>query len=329
MDSNQPETAPSASERTRSRMPTVSVVIATYNCAQYLSQAVESVLAQTYDDYELIVVNDGSRDSTDSVMLPYLDRENVRYYKKQNGGQASAKNYGIRQAAGRYIAFLDADDWWDATKLMKQLQLFSKNESLGVVYSDVMVVGQAGEHTLFEATPRFRGNILPHLYGTNFIPFSSSVIRRDLLVAQGMFDESLGMGIDYDLWLRLSLVTQFDYIQEPLVAYRMGHGQMSRNWEGRVFWARVIDERFVERHPSLVSRQMVRHCEWERTYVRYRQYEKTRPALAFLAVVRMLMLRPLNKTACRSLGRLLWVQWQALRARLGFGKRETWGAALK
>src|SRR5206468_1372234 len=104
--------------------PRVSVVIASYNHAAYLRIAGESVLGQTYRDYEIIVVNDGSTDDTDTVMQPYISHEKVRYYRKKNGGQASAKNYGIRAARGEHIAFLDADDFWEPTKLTNQAKLF-------------------------------------------------------------------------------------------------------------------------------------------------------------------------------------------------------------
>jgi glycosyltransferase involved in cell wall biosynthesis len=290
--------------------PKVSVVIATYNHAAYLPMAVESVLGQTFLDYEIIVVNDGSTDNTDAVMQPYLSHEKVRYHTKPNGGQASAKNYGIREARGEYIAFLDADDFWEPTKLARQVKLLESDPEVGVVYSEVRVVGPAGEDIPCEPASRFRGYILPYLFGNNFLPFSSTMVRKGLLEAHGFFDEGLVMGIDYDLWLRLSLVTKFDYVPEAPVAYRIGHGQMSANVDAREYWAGLIEKRFREKHQAEVSTKMIRNSKWERTYARYRRYARIRPCAALVEIGRMFLLRPLYKTAYRSLGRLLWVHWQ-------------------
>jgi glycosyltransferase involved in cell wall biosynthesis len=287
--------------------PTVSVVIATYNYGAFLPKALDSVLTQTFADYEIIVVNDGSTDNTDEVVKPYLEHPKVRYYKKANGGQATAKNLGISKAKGEYVAFLDADDFWLPEKLERQLKLFRENPAVGVVYSAIRTVGPEGEEVPFEMPACVRGKILKRLYGNSFICFSSSMMRRELFEKYGVFDESFGMAIDYDLWLRLSLVTEFDFVPEPLVFFRLGHGQMSSNLDGRDYWARFIEKRFRESHPERVTPEMMKDCEFDRIYTRFRRFEKGAPLKALRAILQMARLRPWSRTPYRSLGRLIFV----------------------
>ena len=252
---------PSAERGRGVERPVVSVVIATYNYADYLPQAVDSALGQSFQDLEVIVVNDGSTDNTAEIVAPYRTHPKVQYFEKPNGGQASAKNLGIVKSRGTYIAFLDADDFWEPHKLDQQLDLFRRNPRVGVVYSGFRLVGPGGEPLSTENPPCYRGRVLRYLYGNNFVDFSSSVVRRDVMERYGMFDESIAMGIDYDLWLRLSGVTEFDYMPKPLVAIRVGHRQMSTNLNGRAYWARKIEARFRMDYPALVTRQMIRDCE--------------------------------------------------------------------
>ncbi len=240
----------------------VSVVIACYNYGAFLETSVESVLAQTHREVELIVVNDGSTDSTDQVMSQYTDRPLVRYVRQDNRGQAHAKNEGLRHATGDLVAFLDADDMWMPRKLERQVALFA-NPAVGVVYSGVGLVDQRGEPVPFEGMRGFlaprRGRVTRWLVFDNFVPFSSAVIRRDVIETIGGFDERLRMGIDWDLWLRASRLTEFAYVDEPLLLYRVGHaGQMSRNWEERFKSADQIFERFRQSDPSVVPERLLR-----------------------------------------------------------------------
>lgn len=285
--------------------PLVSVVIATYNYGSFLAAAIDSVLRQTYPHFEIIVVNDGSTDNTDEVIKVYLNHPQLRYYKKKNEGQTKTKNFGIREAKGEYVAFLDADDFWEADKLTKQVELFNQNPLVGVVFSHIRLVGSNGEEIPSEKPKRYRGKVTPYLYGYNFICFSSSMVRKELFDKHGMFDESIKMGIDYDLWLRLSLVTEFDYVPEVLMASRIGHGQMSDNFEGRQYWARLIEEKFQKKFPGAVTEQMIKDCEFATVYTHFKRFEKTNRIRALGAVFHLFLLRPWSKTPYRSLGRLI------------------------
>ena len=189
-------------------MPTISIVITCYNYSCYLAGCLDSVLSQTFQDFEVIVVNDGSTDNTDEVIFPYIKDPRIIYIKQKNSGQAKAKNTGIQKSKGRLIAFLDADDLWDTTKLEKQMPLFD-DKGVGVVYSRVRYIDEQGDDVSFQhkstyLTPR-AGKITEFLFIDNFIPFSSSVVRRECFERVGVFDESIRMGIDWDLWLRISV----------------------------------------------------------------------------------------------------------------------------
>ncbi|QJT07950.1 glycosyltransferase family 2 protein [Oceanidesulfovibrio marinus] len=211
----------------RQETPAVSIIITCYNYGQYVGEALDSVLNQTFTDWEAFVVDDGSTDNTADVVSRYLDDPRVRYVYQQNAGQASAKNTGIREAKGEFVAFLDADDIWQSEKLAMQLPLFS-NPNVGVVYSKRRILDTNGVIRTFYHPPLHRGNVLDHMFIDNFVCFSSSIARRSILNDARGFDESLDMGIDYDLWIRLAARYEFDFVDAPLVTYRVGHtGQMS------------------------------------------------------------------------------------------------------
>ena len=239
----------------------VSVVITCYNYGKYLQGCIESVLSQTYQDFEIIVVNDGSTDNTDEVMRGFLSIEKIHYIKQKNGGQANAKNIGIRNSKGEYIAFLDADDLWARTKLEKEIPLFSDSQ-VGVVYSRSRYINEEGKEISFELSGKYlrprKGRVTEYLIIDNFVPFSSSVVRRQCFAKFGGFDESLKMSIDWDLWLRISTNYDFDYVDEPLLLYRLGHpGQMSRNAEERQRCSDRIMDNFIQKYPETISNNVL------------------------------------------------------------------------
>lgn len=247
-------------------MSLVSVVITCYNYGKYLSQAIDSVLRQTSPCLEVIVVNDGSTDNTDEVMAQFEGIEHIKYIKQHNAGQANAKNTGIRHARGEFIAFLDADDVWCEEKLEKQMECF-KNNRVGVVYCRARYLDDSNEEFSYEMTAPYlqprRGSVTQWLVFDNFVQFSSTIVRKDCFERFGTFDENLKMGIDWDLWLRISTAYEFDYVDDRLFFYRMGHsGQMSKNAEERQRCSDRILEGFLQKHrdtvpASTISKAMV------------------------------------------------------------------------
>ena len=224
----------------------VSIITATKNYARFLPEAIDSVLAQTFADWELIIVDDGSTDDTANVIAPFLYDKRIRYIRSDQLGQSRAKNLGIAMSQCEFVAFLDADDAWEPTKLEKQLPLF--RDDVGVVFTRRSMMDETGTSLppRIETDPP-RGRVLNELFVQNFVCFSSAIVRRSLFDQIGRFDESLDLAIDYDLWLRAAPHTSFDYINEPLVRYRTGHGNLSCRISDRVATAFSIMERGVQR----------------------------------------------------------------------------------
>lgn len=252
--------------------PLVSVVIASYNMANYLPLAVRSALAQTYKHIEVLIVDDGSTDNTGEVAKHLLDDHRVRYIVQQNKGQAVAKNCGIRESSGEFIAFLDADDMWMPEKLDTQIPLFFHSKTLGVVYAKLKYIDEKGKELLERPDNYmlFRGRVSNPLFIRNFIRFGTAVVRRECFDRLGGFKEYLRMGIDYDLWLRFSTQYEFDYVDQPLLCYRVWSGQMSNNCKGRYLNGIEIMKIFLEDFPKLVDKK-IQNEAWAHTYVGFGQ----------------------------------------------------------
>lgn len=235
----------------------VSVVIATYNMAQYLGAAVDSILAQTWKKLEVIVVDDGSTDNTAEVMSAYQDDKRIKYIQNENQGQPKAKNCGIQNTAGDFIAFCDADDLWEPYKLEHQIPLFD-NPNVGVVYSDISNIDEFNNRYEKPRQHVFhRGKITNNIIMYNFIPFGSSVFRRSCIEKNGIFDENFRMGIDWDLWLRYSVDWEFDYTDARTYIYRVWPGQMSKNYRGRYDHAFRILDKFAQEHGHKLPKKVL------------------------------------------------------------------------
>jgi len=226
-------------------MPRVSVIMANYNYGRYLASAIESVLAQTLSDLELIVVDDGSTDDSLSVLARYADKDRIRILRVNHLGQPRAKNVGIDESNGQLIAFLDADDLWHPEKLERQLALFANDSRIGVVYSRRTLIDESGNELPYAQPTLYRGDVLSRMFQSNFVCFSSAVVRRRVLEHVGWFDPNIDLAIDYDLWLRVASHYHFDYVDAPLVKYRVGHGNLSRRVGERLKTALLMMRRFL------------------------------------------------------------------------------------
>jgi len=188
----------------KAREPLVSVVIIAHNCAEYVAHAMQSVLEQTWTQLELIVVDDGSTDTTPDVVRGIPDPR-VKYVRQNNKGPNAARNEGIRQARGDFIAFLDCDDWWLPEKLEKQLARAIAHPEIGLVYSLAVRVDASGAPgDRFDSI--VEGRVLDRLLLGNCIAgsASSAMITRRAIDAVGTFDESLHYAEDWEYWIRVA-----------------------------------------------------------------------------------------------------------------------------
>lgn len=241
-------------------IPRVSVVMAAKNYARFLPTAVGSVLRQTVADWELAIVDDGSTDDTPAAARPFLADPRVRYLRCDRLGQPRAKNLGVRLTRGEWVAFLDADDAWLPDKLEKQFAALAADPGAGVAFCLRTLIGEDDQPLANQPTADPpRGDVLAAIFARNFVCFSSVVIKRELFDQLGGFDPDLDLAIDYDLWLRVARHTRFACVDEKLVLYRTGHGNLSKRLADRVLTADSIMTRAVDRRGlgETLSRRLV------------------------------------------------------------------------
>jgi len=238
--------------------PLVSVVIPTYNRAGLLSRAVESVLNQTYPNFELIVMDDCSTDGTESVVKGFQDYR-IRYIRhKKNQGAPIARNNGIKAAKGEYIAFQDSDDEWLPTKLEKEVNAFNSAPSdLGVVYTSFWLVDN-DKKTLVPSShvKQTEGKIHDVLLEMNFVSLSSAIVKNECFTKVGMF-ENIPRFQDWELWLRISKHYRFKHLREPLVKVYRQSDSISRNTDFLISARKYILSKYYDelsKNPKLLSK---------------------------------------------------------------------------
>ena len=212
-------------------MPLVSVIVPTFQRPDFLRAALRSVQRQTVNDFELLVVDDGSAIALAPVVNA-LDDGRIRYLRHEsNRGEAAARNTAIRNARGQYLAFLDDDDEWLPEKLRLQLELFGRSpNTVGCVYGGFVAVRARDGHVLRHEIPTRRGDLSGELLLRNIVGAPSTVmVRRDCLDRVGLFDEGIAFGVDYDLWIRLAQRYRFDFVPEVIARYTIHPGQLTNN----------------------------------------------------------------------------------------------------
>jgi glycosyltransferase involved in cell wall biosynthesis len=236
----------------------VSVVIANYNMAKFVEQAIRSVLEQTQSPLEVIVVDDGSTDQSREVIRRVaVDDSRVVVIEQCNAGQTRAKNAGVAAARGTVIGFCDADDYWAPSKLELQLPLFERPE-IGLVFGRARRVDLSGATLAVVPQRYWTGRVLDALIVENFIPFGTALVRSKAFRDAGGFDERYRMGIDWEAWLRLARLHEFAFLDAVVYTYRVWEGQMSTNTGGRFDAALRIMEDFERRFPGAVARSALK-----------------------------------------------------------------------
>ena len=205
----------------REDVPLVSVVIPTYNRAQYIAETIESVLRQTYENIEILVIDDGSTDDTAAVVRQFGSR--VRYVWQKNAERGAARNHGLRLASGEFISFLDSDDLWMPRKVEAGVDFLSSNRNVGLLYGDALVINAEGSATRIIRARGPSGRVTGKLLEENFVIMPTNLARTSLLREIGGFceDREISGSEDWEAWLRLSLITDFAYAPEVTAKYRI------------------------------------------------------------------------------------------------------------
>ena len=225
------------------RTPIISVIIPTYNRAYLIGKAIKSVLNQTYQDFEIIVIDDGSTDNTKETVKSFNNFK-IRYIcHTNNQGVSVARNTGIRASRGKYIALLDSDDEWLPEKLDKQIKVFkSEFPEVGVVYSNVLYIDESGKNMNKLRNPKkVEGYIYEDLLGGNYVGTPSTLlIKKECFNQVGLFDDLLNAENDWDMWIRIAKYYRFALIKIPLVKYRFHSNRISNNPELKIIMANRI-----------------------------------------------------------------------------------------
>jgi O-antigen/teichoic acid export membrane protein/GT2 family glycosyltransferase len=253
-------------ESNGNRQPLVSVIMPAYRVAEFIGTAVESVFAQTFTNYEIIVVNDGSPDAVqlEQALAPY--RERVVYVEQPNAGPSAARNVAIGRARGEFLAFLDADDYWEPQFLAQQLAFLEQNPEVDLVYCDGLLVGDStlAGRTFMELTPSVGEVTLETLLGGSCtVILSGTVARKRAVVEAGLFDERLRYSEDFDLWLRVARHgSQMAYQEEVLLCKRIHADSLSSNCIGLHQSALGVLEKY-KRHAGLSEKTLQAMAEQE------------------------------------------------------------------
>jgi len=235
-------------------MSTISIIVPAYNAEQTLLETIASVLQQTFSEFELIVINDGSTDQT-LKLLSTVEDPRLKVFSYPNGGLPVARNRGISHAAGEFIAFLDADDLWTPDKLELQLAALQKCPEAGVAYSWTCNMDEKGKSFHAGESVFFEGNVYPQLLLINFIANGSNIlIRREAIESVGEFDPTLASCEDWEFYLRLAARWTFVVVPKVQILYRQSSGAMSSKIEVMEKYSLIVIERaFQSASPELQS----------------------------------------------------------------------------
>jgi glycosyltransferase involved in cell wall biosynthesis len=224
--------------------PRVSVIIPAYNSVRYIGKAITSVLAQTYRNWELIVVDDGSTDNSREVLSSF--DKHIRYIWQENKGLAGARNTGIHEAKGELIGLLDADDEWLPTYLEKMVDLAHHRPDASVYYCRARGIDSEGNQLpqVFGGPPVPQEYLYRTLLRANFIIPSTILMHRSVLIRAGLFDQSLRYCEDWDLWLRLLPTHKIIGIKDILVSYRIHESSLSSHLDGMLSAGSMVEKQF-------------------------------------------------------------------------------------
>jgi len=211
--------------------PKVSIIIPTYNQSQYLEEAMESVLNQTYQNIEIIIVDDGSTDNTSEVVKSFDNK--IIYIPQKNKGASSARNAGIKKAQGQYVAFLDSDDMWIKNKLEKQIKFIQNNPEIGLLGTGCYQMVDINKMIYKKIFPAKNEILQKDLIKYNPFIQSSVIIKKDVFNHIDLYDEKFKESEDYDLWLRIAQKYKVANLEQALVTKRYYEKGLSKDKDNK------------------------------------------------------------------------------------------------
>lgn len=217
--------------------PFVSVIIPTFNRASVVLRAIDSVLKQTYKNFELIVVDDGSSDETEKILAPYVAEKRLQFFKQENKGVSAARNFGVKQSKGEWLSFLDSDDEWLKNKLEKQIELLKQKPDLRLVHGEEIWIRNGKRVNQKKIHQKFGGYIFEKCLPLCLISPSAVMIEKKLYQEMGGFDEEFIVCEDYDLWLKITSLYEVGFVEDPIIVKYGGHDdQLSHQYVAMDLW---------------------------------------------------------------------------------------------
>lgn len=275
-------------------MPHISVIIPVYNGEKTIKETIESVLNQSFSDFELIVINDGSHDTTLEIVSSIQDYR-LKVFSYPNAGASASRNRGFSHAVGEFVAFLDADDLWTADKLQAQFNALQDNPEAAVAYSWTDYIDESGKFLRPGGHISVSGNIYKNLLLVDLLENGSNpLIRREAITAVGGFDESLPAGQDWDLYLRLAARYHFVCVPASQILYRISTNSISSNVFRMESACLQLIERTFNQAPESLQYLKTYSLANIYKYLTYKALEEPSERRKSLAAIRFLWLAIIN-----------------------------------
>lgn len=240
------------------KTPVISIVIPTFNRAGMIHHAIDSVKSQNFEDWELIVVDDASTDTTEAVVKNLIkDDHRIKYLKQtiKKGGCAS-RNEGIRNSRGNYIAFLDDDDRWHPEKLKLQYNEICTNSDAGLIYCGFQYIDFKNNKVIRKVFPFYKGDVSSILIRNNIIGSATPLIKKECFILAGLFDVELNSCQDWDMWIRIAQHYKINYVEKILADITLHGHQVSTNLSSKIESRRIIINKYchiLKNNPAILS----------------------------------------------------------------------------